>query len=58
LRGNRQKSKEKPHANSAGDVPATWADVDDLINNIGYRPDTDIGKGVALFVDWYREYYS
>jgi len=41
-----------------GDVPATWADVDDLINNIGYRPDTDIGKGVALFVDWYREYYS
>ena len=41
-----------------GDVPATWADVDDLINNIGYRPDTDIGKGVALFVNWYREYYS
>ncbi len=41
-----------------GDVPATWADVDDLIRNIGYSPDTDIRRGVALFVDWYRDYYS
>ncbi len=40
-----------------GDVPATWADVDDLINNIGYRPGTDIRRGVALFVDWYRDNY-
>ena len=41
-----------------GDVPATWADVDDLANNLGYRPGTDINKGVATFVDWYRRYYS
>jgi UDP-glucuronate 4-epimerase len=41
-----------------GDVPVTWADVDDLAKNMGYRPGTDIRKGVAEFVKWYREYYS
>ena len=41
-----------------GDVPATWADVDDLVNDMGYRPDTDIKKGVGEFVKWYRGYYS
>ena len=41
-----------------GDVPATWADVDDLVNDMGYRPDTNIKKGVGEFVKWYRGYYS
>ena len=41
-----------------GDVPATWADVDDLVNDMGYRPGTDINKGIESFVKWYREYYS
>jgi UDP-glucuronate 4-epimerase len=41
-----------------GDVPATWADVDDLVSNLGYKPGTDINKGVGNFVKWYREYYS
>ena len=41
-----------------GDVPATWADVTDLVNDLGYKPDTDINKGVGEFVRWYREYYS
>jgi UDP-glucuronate 4-epimerase len=40
-----------------GDVPATWADVDDLIRDFGYRPSTPIEKGVQKFVDWYREFY-
>ncbi|WP_306533199.1 NAD-dependent epimerase [Geobacter sp.] len=41
----------------AGDVPATYADVDDLMNDVGFKPTTPIGEGVARFVKWYREYY-
>jgi UDP-glucuronate 4-epimerase len=40
-----------------GDVPDTYADVEDLIRDTGYRPATPIEVGVARFVDWYREYY-
>lgn len=42
----------------AGDVPATWADVADLIENFNYRPNTPIQKGVNEFVSWYKEFYS
>ncbi|MEY8020111.1 NAD-dependent epimerase [Muriicola sp. SD30] len=41
-----------------GDVEKTWANVDDLIRDFGYQPDTTIQKGVKLFVDWYQEYYN
>jgi UDP-glucuronate 4-epimerase len=41
-----------------GDVPATWADVDDLVKDTGYKPGTGIQDGVNAFVKWYREYYS
>ena len=41
-----------------GDVPATFADVDDLARDIGFRPATSIAAGVRLFVAWYREYYG
>ncbi|MRR35740.1 NAD-dependent epimerase/dehydratase family protein, partial [bacterium] len=41
----------------AGDVPATYADVDDLMNDVGFKPATPIGEGVKRFVEWYREYY-
>ena len=41
----------------AGDVPDTYADVDALTRDVGYRPATPIEDGVARFVDWYREYY-
>ena len=40
-----------------GDVPATWADVDDLEDATGFRPVTPIEEGVRRFVAWYREYY-
>jgi UDP-glucuronate 4-epimerase len=40
-----------------GDVPHTHADVDDLVRNFGYCPDTAVSVGVRRFVDWYREYY-
>lgn len=41
-----------------GDVPETYADVTDLINEINFKPETSIEDGVARFVDWYKEYYQ
>lgn len=40
-----------------GDVPATWADVDDLERDVGFRPRTPVREGVRRFVAWYREFY-
>jgi UDP-glucuronate 4-epimerase len=40
-----------------GDVPATYADVDDLTKAVGFKPDTPLEKGIENFVDWYRSYY-
>ena len=40
-----------------GDVPATYADVDDLVRDVGFSPATPIDVGIARFVAWYREYY-
>lgn len=41
-----------------GDVPATYADVDDLTRDVGFRPSTSIEEGVAKFVAWYRDYFN
>lgn len=41
-----------------GDVPDTFADVDALVKELGYRPDTTVEVGVKRFVDWYLEYYA
>jgi UDP-glucuronate 4-epimerase len=41
-----------------GDVPDTFADVDDLIANVGYKPDTPIETGVRNFVEWYLQFYG
>jgi UDP-glucuronate 4-epimerase len=40
-----------------GDVPDTWADVEALARDVGYRPSTPLEQGVKHFVDWYLEYY-
>jgi UDP-glucuronate 4-epimerase len=40
-----------------GDVPATYADIDDLSRDVGFRPATPIETGIANFVAWYRDYY-
>jgi UDP-glucuronate 4-epimerase len=40
-----------------GDVPATYADVDDLVADVGFKPATPIEVGVARFVAWYRDFY-
>jgi UDP-glucuronate 4-epimerase len=39
-----------------GDVPATYADVDDLMNDVGFKPATPIETGIQRFVDWYTAY--
>jgi len=40
----------------AGDVPDTWADVEDLVRDVGYRPATPVEEGVKRFVDWFMQY--
>ena len=41
-----------------GDVPATYADVDDLIKDVGFKPATPIETGIKRFVEWYKDYYG
>jgi len=41
-----------------GDVPDTYADVEDLVNDMGYKPDTTVEEGIANFVEWYKDYYK
>jgi UDP-glucuronate 4-epimerase len=41
-----------------GDVPATWADIDDLQRDVGYAPTTPVEQGVERFVRWFLEYYG
>ena len=39
-----------------GDVPATYADVDDLMREVDFKPATPIAEGISRFIDWYRSY--
>ena len=41
-----------------GDVPDTFADVDDLVKDFKYKPKMDVNKGVSNFVQWYRSYFD
>ncbi|HLI30541.1 MAG TPA: NAD-dependent epimerase [Terriglobia bacterium] len=41
-----------------GDVPATYADISDLIRDVGFKPQTPIEVGIERFVEWYREYFK
>jgi UDP-glucuronate 4-epimerase len=41
-----------------GDVPATYANVDDLMMAVGFKPATSIETGIRRFIDWYKEYYG
>jgi UDP-glucuronate 4-epimerase len=41
----------------AGDVPDTYADVSDLVNDLGYRPGTELEEGIKNFVEWYKDFY-
>jgi UDP-glucuronate 4-epimerase len=41
-----------------GDVPDTFADIDDLVKDVGYRPTTPVEVGVRRFVEWFCDYYD
>jgi UDP-glucuronate 4-epimerase len=41
-----------------GDVPATYANVDDLMNDVGFQPNTSILDGIGEFIKWYKEFYK
>ena len=53
-----KKTKKNFMPMQAGDVPSTYADVDDLVKDFDYKPKTRIEDGVSKFVDWYLEYYN
>jgi UDP-glucuronate 4-epimerase len=42
----------------AGDVAETYANVDDLVRDVGFKPATTVEHGIRKFVDWYRSYYK
>ena len=41
-----------------GDVPATYANVDDLVKDMGYKPETKLEEGIQNFVNWYKDFYK
>lgn len=41
-----------------GDVPMTYANVDDLMEDVGFKPNTSVDEGIGKFVGWYKEYYK
>jgi UDP-glucuronate 4-epimerase len=41
-----------------GDVPDTYADVSELVNDFGYKPETKLETGIGHFVDWYKAFYN
>lgn len=53
-----RKAQKNFLAMQPGDVPETFADIDDLVKDVGYRPATPIEAGVQHFVDWFCEYYG
>ena len=52
-----KKAKRELVPMQPGDVPATYANVDDLMRDVGFRPSTPITEGIARFVEWYRAYH-
>ena len=53
-----QKAKKEFLDLQPGDVPATYADVDDLIKDVDFKPGTPIDTGIKRFVEWFKEYYG
>ena len=51
-------SKKNLLAIQPGDVIATWANIDNLISDFGYRPKTNLKQGVKQYIKWYLEYYN
>ena len=53
-----RKAKKELLPMQPGDVPTTYADVDDLVRDVDFRPSTPIEDGVRRFAAWYRSYYE
>ena len=53
-----KKAKKELMDIQPGDVAATYADVDDLMKDVGFKPATPIEDGIACFVDWFQEFYG
>lgn len=53
-----QKAKKEFHDLQLGDVPSTYADVDDLMQDVGFKPQTSLEIGIARFIEWYKRYYG
>jgi UDP-glucuronate 4-epimerase len=53
-----RKARKKYLDLQPGDVVATYADVDDLMRDVGFKPQTPIETGIQRFVDWFQEYYG
>ena len=53
-----KKAQENLLPMQAGDVPITYADIDDLVDDIDFKPETSIEDGIEKFVTWYKQYYS
>ena len=53
-----KKAKREFLPMQAGDVPATYADVDDLMREVDFKPATPIDEGIQRFVEWYRAYHG
>ena len=46
------------HPMQPGDVPRTFANIDKLIDDFGYKPNTSINKGLKEFIKWYKKYVN
>lgn len=53
-----QKAEKNLMPMQLGDVPATYADIDALADDVDFRPKTSIEDGIARFVNWYKEYFK
>jgi UDP-glucuronate 4-epimerase len=53
-----KKAEENLLPMQAGDVPITYANIDALVEDIGFKPNTSIEDGIEKFVTWYKQYYS
>ncbi len=52
------KAKKEFYDMQPGDVPATYADIDDLIKDVNFKPKTNLETGIERFVLWYKKYYG
>jgi UDP-glucuronate 4-epimerase len=53
-----QKAKMNMLPMQPGDVPATYANVEDLMNDVDFSPETPVEEGIQRFIEWYKQYYG